>query len=178
MVVFKAELPVGGIQARVCPGVVTVVADRARHAAAIHRLVAACANDPEATSPCPTGAGIMAELHSRPGRTAVGWLAWCDQAEEAPAGLVILVAAGAASQPRWSIAALLVNPAWRRRGVGTSLVGKAMEFAGGRGASVVHAETLARWPAAVAFWRAVRLAATNAAATIEGSGESRKTAEG
>ena len=59
-----------------------------------------------------------------------------------------------------------------------AIVATAARFAGGRGASVIHAETLEKWPAAVAFWRAARLAAEEHLAKLQASGESRKTAEG
>jgi len=59
-----------------------------------------------------------------------------------------------------------------------ALAATASRFARNRGAAVVHAQTLDRWPAAVAFWRAVRLAADRHLAKLPVSGESRKTAEG
>ena len=129
-------------------------------------------------APLPTPAGMTAELQSRSGREVAAWLAWPQVSSGVPAGLVVLVAAEGANLPRWSIGWLLVNPAWRRQRVGTALVATALQFAGERGASVVYAETLGRWPAAAAFWRAARLAAEEHLARLQASGESRKTAEG
>jgi len=122
--------------------------------------------------------GLAGELQSRPGREVWAWVARSETAGPAPAGLVVLVCAGSGDSARWSIGWLAVNPASRRQGIGMALVATAMRFAADRGASVVHAETLAKWPAAVAFWEAARLAAFGHLATLQGSGESRKTAEG
>ncbi len=123
-------------------------------------------------------AGFSTEIASRPGRIVWAWIARADAADSLPLGGVVLVRAGSLETPRWSIAWLVVDRAARRRGVGSALVATAVKFAGDRGASLVHAETLARWPAAVGFWRAARLAAEEHPARIQGSGESRKTAEG
>ncbi len=148
----------------------------------VHRLVAALGRQHQqnsrGSSPVPSMAGLMAEVRSRPGRQVWAWLARPEMAGAAPTGLVILVQAGATAPHRWSIAWLLVDPACRRRGIGMVLVATAVRFAGDRGATEVYAETLDRWPAAVAFWQAARLAAERHAATLPPSGESRKTAEG
>jgi GNAT superfamily N-acetyltransferase len=106
------------------------------------------------------------------------WIAREHSKEPLPLGFLTLVRAGSLAVPRWSIGWLVVDPAARRRGIGTALVATAVRFAGARGASVVHAETLEKWAAAVAFWAAARLAALGHLATLEASGESRKTAEG
>jgi GNAT superfamily N-acetyltransferase len=90
----------------------------------------------------------------------------------------VLVCARGGDSARWSIGWLVVHPTWRRRGVGMALVAAAVQFAGTRGAKVVHAETLERWPAAAAFWRVARLAAGGHVTKLGSSGESRKTAEG
>ena len=178
MKIFTVDLPVAGFQAFACPGLSIVRADAVRDAGAVQRLVAACAGEPAGMAPLPTPAGMTAELQSRSGREVAAWLAWPQVSSGVPAGLVVLVAAGGANLPRWSIGWLLVNPAWRRQHVGMALVATALQFAGERGASVVYAETLGRWPAAVAFWGAARLAAERHVAKLLGSGESRKTAEG
>ena len=122
--------------------------------------------------------GLAAEVTSRPGREVWAWIARGHAEEPRPLGFLTLVRAGSLAVPRWSIGWLVVGPAARRRGIGTALVATAVRFAGARGASVVHAETLDKWPAAVAFWAAARLAALSHLATLEVSGESRKTAEG
>ncbi len=122
--------------------------------------------------------GLAAELTGRPGREVWAWIAREHAKESRPVGFVALIRAGSAADPRWSIGWLVVDPASRRRGIGTALVATAVRFAGAHGASVVHAETLEKWPAAVAFWAATRLAALGRMATLEVSGESRKTAEG
>lgn len=148
----------------------------------VGRLVAALVQqhreNSRSSSPVPSMAGLMAEVRSRPGRQVWAWLARAETAGAPPAGLVVLVQAGASAPHRWSIAWLLVDPAHQRRGIGMVLVATAVRFAGGRGATEVYAETLDHWPAAVAFWRAVQLAAERHAATLPSSGESRKTAEG
>ena len=128
-----------------------------------------------------TAAGLGAELRSRPGREAWAWIARSDvvgQPRAESAGAVILVRAAGPAGQRWSIGALAVHPMYRRRGVGTMLLTAAMRFAGAHGAVGLHAETLAGWPAAAAFWQAARLAAETGLTKIPGSGESRKTAEG
>ena len=140
--------------------------------------MAACAEDTLKAAPFPTAAGVLAEMQGRPGREVWAWLARPVGPASTPAGLAILVAAGQSAHLRWSIGLLVVDPACRRRGVGMSLVATAVHFAEVRGASVVHAETLDRWPAAAAFWRAARLAAERHLTRLPVSGESRKTAEG
>jgi len=137
--------------------------------------------NPSVREPRLTAVGLGAELQSRPGREAWAWIArpvvaGPPQAESA--GAVILVCATGSAGRRWSIGALSVHPMYRRRGVGTMLLADAVRFAGAHGAAGVHAETLPRWPAAAAFWRAAWLAAEAGLAKIPASGESRKTAEG
>lgn len=109
--------------------------------------------------------GLLAELNGRPGRAVHAWLAWPTGAatraedgecvDDGPLGLVALVAAGAATQTRFSIAWLLVHPDCRRQGIATALVAHAVAHAKSLGATQVSAETLSSWPAAVGFWRAV-----------------------
>jgi GNAT superfamily N-acetyltransferase len=102
-----------------------------------------------------SGAGLVEELTSRPGRGVSAWLAWGD-AESARSpralGLITLVAAGHGERVRHSVAWLLVDPHDRRRGVGTALVNVALEAAARAGATEVWVETHATWPAATAFW--------------------------
>jgi ribosomal protein S18 acetylase RimI-like enzyme len=110
-------------------------------------------------------AGLLSELNGRPGRAVCAWLAWpsgaatraeaADSAGNEPLGLVALVAAGTAAQPRISIAWLLVHPDARRRGIATVLVAHAVAHAESLGATRVSAETLSSWQAAVGFWRSV-----------------------
>ena len=112
-------------------------------------------------------AGVLAELAGRPGRAVQAWLAWPLDERMPPAvatpaaglpprhplGLVTLVVVPAVP-PRASIGWLLVDPAFRRRGVAQALVTAALAAAHAAGAERVTAETLLTWPAAAAFWRA------------------------
>jgi len=112
-------------------------------------------------------AGVLAELAGRPGRAVQAWLAWPLDERMPPAvatpaaglpprhplGLVTLVVVPAVP-PRASIGWLLVDPAFRRRGVAQALVTAALAAAHAAGAERVTAETLPTWPAAAAFWRA------------------------
>jgi GNAT superfamily N-acetyltransferase len=159
--------PPTGLAAAAMPAVHATIApvDPAADAAAVVTLADACRRDegPQAGHVAP--AGLLGELASRPGRHVRAWLAWPgDDAWEAappvadpvrpPLGLVTLVVATSAAGPRYSIGWLLVHPAARRRGVARRLVGAAVAAAAAAGAREVSAETLAAWPAAVAFWRA------------------------
>jgi len=157
-----------GFAAAAMPAVHATVApvDPAADAAAVVALADACRRDdgPQAGHVAP--AGLLGELASRPGRHVRAWLArpGDDDAGEAakpiavpvrpPLGLVTLVVATSAAGPRYSIGWLLVHPAARRGGVARRLVGAAVAAAAAAGAREVSAETLAAWPAAVAFWRA------------------------
>ena len=112
-------------------------------------------------------AGVLAELAGRPGRAVQAWLAWPLDERMPPAvatpatglpprhplGLVTLVVVPAVP-PRASIGWLLVDPAFRRRGVAQALVTAALAAAHAAGTERVTAETLPTWPAAAAFWRA------------------------
>lgn len=107
-------------------------------------------------------AGLLAELGGRPGRDVYAWTAWPTGTagawgDDGPLGLAALVAAGAMPQARFSIAWLLVRPDVRRRGIATALVSHAAAHAESLGATRVHAETLASWPAAAGFWQRVGL---------------------
>jgi len=151
----------------------------------IAALMGACAAADGQRSQGPVIARFEAELASRPGRRVRAWLARLrSDAGQAGyragsvVGLVALVISGDRNSQRYSIGWLLVEPAFRRRGIGRALVAAAVEAARDGGATVVHAETSDRWPAAVAFWQATQLAAEQAVARLSASGESRKTAEG
>lgn len=69
-----------------------------------------------------------------------------------PWGMVAVVDVGRQPLVRASIAWLLVHPAVRRRGVGSTLVRRALAEVGRLGGDVVSAETLDSWPAATGFW--------------------------
>jgi len=178
MGVLRVELPAAGLWAVSCSGGAISRVDSVKDADAVRALAGRCEAEINALSLSPSAAGLVSELQSRPGREVWAWLARSDAAGASPVGLVVLVSAGASGSPRWSISWLVVEPAFRRQGIGMGLVAAAVRFAAARGASVVHAETLEKWPAAAAFWRAARLAAESHLATLQGSGESRKTAEG
>lgn len=125
---------------------------------AVAALLAADA-DP-AAGPRVRPAGLLAELRGRPGRSVTAWLASGPPAAgggaaDAALGLVTLVESrGREAAGRWSIGWLVVHPSARRQGVGRALVATAVGHARAAGATVVHAETSADWPAA-AFWQAV-----------------------
>jgi GNAT superfamily N-acetyltransferase len=97
-------------------------------------------------------AGLLAELHSRPGREVTSWLAFDS---DRPVGFAAAVVAGACGVVRHSIAWLLVSDDRRRHGVGRALVAAAVTRARERGAAEVWVETRSDWIDAVAFWRAV-----------------------
>ena len=123
---------------------------------AVARLAAACRSVGPAGHLAP--AGLVAELTGRPGRAVHAWLAWQTGVadgggDDAPLGLVALVAVGVGQPTRFSIAWLLVHPDARRRGIATALVAHAIAHAETLGAATVHAETSSLWPSAVGFWR-------------------------
>jgi GNAT superfamily N-acetyltransferase len=178
MGVVRFDLSVAGFPAFSCAGVVVEPVDPVHALGDLTAIASARAWQPGASEMALRPEGLAAEVTSRPGREVWAWIARERARESRPVGFVALVRAGTLAVPRWSIGWLVVDPAARRRGIGTALVATAVRFAGARGARVVHAETLDRWPAAVAFWAAARLAALGDLATLQGSGESRKTAEG
>ncbi|MEI6239126.1 MAG: GNAT family N-acetyltransferase [Planctomycetia bacterium] len=154
------------------------VADPVADRAACADLCDRCAAHPCSGEPVPKS--LAAELRSRPGRAVLGWVA----RPVAPSdgrlvlGFVTLVIVSGPPAERFSLGWLVVDPAFRHRGVGRALVARAMHEASGLGAAEIHVETLDSWPAAVAFWQATQLAAQQAVARLQASGESRKTAEG
>jgi len=137
--------------------------ERAEDRQAVVMLAAQCRSADPSGHFAP--AGLVAELHGRPGRAVHAWLAWPMGAttrgvaggcvDNGPLGLVALVAAGEVPQPLFSIAWLLVHPDARRRGIATALVVHAVARAESLGATRVSAETLSSWPAAVGFWRSI-----------------------
>jgi len=184
MAVVRFELPVAGFPALTCAEVVVEPVDPVHALGDLQALAAAGDESTAEAGMSLRPAGLAAELTSRRGREVWTWIARDHSAESAagtesrPVGFVALVRAGSEDGPRWSIGWLVVDPGWRRRGIGRALVATAVRFAGARGAWLVHVETLARWPAAAAFWGQVELAARRGAARLPSSGESRKTAEG
>lgn len=178
MGMLRVELPATGLCAVSCSDFVILPAELLKDGDAVRALAGSCEAEINALALAPSAAGLVSELQSRPGRTVWAWLARSEAAGESPVGLVVLVSAGASGSARWSISWLVVDPAFRRQGIGMALVAAAVQFAGSHGASVVHAETLEKWPAAVAFWGAARLAALEHLTTLRRSGESRETAEG
>jgi len=178
MAVVRFELPVAGFPAFPCAGVVVELVDPVHALRELAALVAMGDVQSAEAEMALRPAGLAAELTSRPGREVWTWIARKNRQESRPVGFVALVCAASQNVPLACRAHIVVDPAARRRGIGTALVATAVRFAGARGASVVHAETLEKWPAAVAFWAAARLAALSHLATLQMSGESRKTAEG
>lgn len=104
--------------------------------------------------PALSAAGLRAEIGSRPGRRVTAWIA-TRPGRDGAAGLVTLVVSlpTAGGPPRYSIGWLLVDPAERRRGLGSALVAAAVAEAVARGADRVTAETRSDWAGATAFWR-------------------------
>ena len=179
MGVARFVIPVDRIQSVDCVDIAVVPYDSANDARALGELVCRCAADSRGvTGPATTR--IAAELACRPGRHVWAWVARpvSGAAPSAVVGMVSLVSVEAVDGVRCSIGWLFVDPRFRRRGVGQTLVATAMRQAKRRGAAEMHVETLSSWPAAVRFWEAVRLAAGGTVARIHLSGESRKTAEG
>jgi len=122
--------------------------------AAVGHVAAAVANRwPRPAGP--SAAGWAAELRSRPGRTVQAWMAWEASAagRELPRGFVTLVTTAAAAGTRHAIGWLVVDPAARRRGIGTALLAEALGQARGHGAEAVWVETAAAWAEAAGFWR-------------------------
>ncbi len=178
MGVVRFDLTVAGFAAFSCAEVVVEPVDPVRTLGDLTAIASAGGWQTAESEMALRPGGLATEVTSRPGREVWAWIAREHAEESRPVGFVALVRAGCLAVPRWSIGWLVVDPAARRRGVGTALVATAVRFAGARGASVVHAETLEKWPAAAAFWEFLRLAALSHLATLQESGESRKTAEG
>ena len=178
MGVVRFDLTVAGFAAFSCAGVAVEPVDSVHALGDLTAIASAGGWQTAESEMALRPGGLATEVTSRPGREVWAWIARERTEASRPVGFVALVRAGSLAVPRWSIGWLVVDPAARRRGVGTALVATAVRFAGARGASVVHAETLEKWPAAVAFWGAARLAAERHVAKLLRSGESRKTAEG
>jgi ribosomal protein S18 acetylase RimI-like enzyme len=105
-------------------------------------------------------AGLRRELRSRSDRLVQPFGAW-EIAEERPlVGLLLVVRTGTACLQRWSISWLVVHPAFRRRGLGRSLVSVACDHVRQQGGGHLHVETHAKWLEAVRFWRSVEASAS------------------
>ena len=159
MAVLRFRVPVGAAQRSVaCEGFEITDAQWPRDQAAVEALVEACRADGghERGGFAPTAQGLLPA--AGPLRSVHHWLAWPVVAGERPnsvVGLVSLVITRCQPAARFSIAGLLVHPSARRRGVATALVARAIEESQLRNAAAVHAETLARWTAAAAFWHQI-----------------------
>jgi GNAT superfamily N-acetyltransferase len=83
------------------------------------------------------------------------WLAFCEESPSELVGSVTLAmrqgAAGSVPVVHW----LLVDPAWRRRGVGRLLMSKLERAAWDAGWREVRLETHSGWAAAVAFYQSI-----------------------
>lgn len=135
--------------------------DPARDGAALRGLSDACRQHVSGgRSAIP--ANLAAEVVGRADRPVHAWMASApddDPPGPEAVGCIVLtstvVPEEAASGRRFSIAWLLVHPSFRRRGVATSLVARAILEARGQDAKELRVETLEAWPEATAFWTAV-----------------------
>lgn len=96
--------------------------------------------------------GLLGTITGSEARQALAWLA---ERESTTIAAIGLAGVTVGSRMHWSIPFLVVSPAARRSGVGTSLVRVALGEAEARGATTVVAETLTTWPAADGFWRSI-----------------------
>ena len=108
-------------------------------------------------------ADYQAEMIDKPWWHAErNWLAFAEGAQQQPIGAVTLaVREGEASRMpvvHW----LLVDPAWRRRGVGRLLMSRLEQAAWDAGFCEVQLETHALWTAAVAFYQSIGYAPVRA----------------
>jgi len=159
MAVLRFRVPVGAARfSAPCDGFEITDALWPRDRAAVETLVEACRADggDERDGFAPSARGLLSV--ASPLRSVHHWLARPAAAGEPPGsviGLVSLVITHCEPADRFSIAGLLVHPSARRRGVATALVARAIEESQLRNAAAVHAETLARWTAAAAFWHQI-----------------------
>lgn len=119
-------------------------------------LVMAC-NAESGAGPRLSPVGLRAELASRDGRACVGFLARGAAAgpDGDAVGLAVVIEASGSRGRRFSLAWLLVHPAFRRQGVASALVSHSLAHVRSRGGKACSVETLSTWPEAVAFWRSV-----------------------
>jgi GNAT superfamily N-acetyltransferase len=123
---------------------------------AVRLLFLVCNADSRA-GPRLSPAGLRAELAGREGRSSVGFLARSAAAgpDADAVGLALVIEARGMRGRRFSLAWLLVHPAFRRQGVASALVSHALAYVRSRGGQECSVETLSSWPDAVAFWRRV-----------------------
>ena len=116
-------------------------------------LLLAC-NAESGAGPRLSPAGLRAELASRDGRTGVGFLARSAVAgpDADAVGLALVIEARGARGRRFSLAWLLIHPAFRRQRVASALVSHSLAYVRSRGGTECSVETLGSWPDAVAFW--------------------------
>lgn len=101
-------------------------------------------------------ADYEAEMFDRPWWHAErNWLAFAEESPQYPIGAVTLAIregrAGRAAVVHW----LLVDPGWRRRGVGRLLMSQLEQAAWEDGFRAVELETHSGWSAAVAFYESM-----------------------
>jgi GNAT superfamily N-acetyltransferase len=99
---------------------------------------------------------FAAEMTSKPWWNAErSWLAFAAGTSEAPIGAVTLAMRETADRRTPVVHWLLVDPKWRRRGVGRTLILKLEDAAWEAGFREVELETHSGWAAAVAFYQSI-----------------------
>lgn len=101
-------------------------------------------------------ADYAAEMFHKPWWNAErNWLGFAEQSPEQPIGAVTLAMRESAERRIPVVHWLLVDPDWRRRGVGQTLTTQLESFVWNEGLRVVELETHTGWAAAVAFYQSI-----------------------
>lgn len=101
-------------------------------------------------------ADYAAEIFNKPWWKAErNWLAYAGASPQVPVGAVTLAMRDAGERRTPVVHWLLVDPAWRRRGVGRVLMSYLENAAWDGGFKAVELETHSRWAAAVAFYQSI-----------------------
>jgi GNAT superfamily N-acetyltransferase len=107
-------------------------------------------------------ADYQAEMYDKPWWSAErNWLAVADGAPDMPVGAVTLAVREGKARSVAVVHWLLVDRAWRRRGIGRLLTSQLEQAAWDAGWREVQLETHAAWSAAVAFYDALGYAAVD-----------------